>query len=247
MSQIKFEQTKFGTFLQSKGFYLALGICLLAIGAAAWAAVAGFNSPIEEGPLGQNDSGYISIEPFDPSSAGQVAGNVSGLPVPSSRFSAPASQAPASSRNDTSQNAAPPSSAQPQSKLAMPVTGDIIKAFSSTELQFSETYQDFRLHEAIDIETEEGAAVKAAASGSVTEVYTDALWGTTVVIDHGNGTTAYYSGLDKDVTVKKGDRIEAGKQIGGIGKIPCEGSDPVHLHFAVKRGGKWVNPLELMN
>ena len=232
MSQIKFEQTKFGSFLQSKGFYLALGLCLLAIGAASWVAVTGFDQPE---PLGENDLSYISIAPPRTSSAGQVAGMVSDVPVPQSSM-APAPSAIASSAPQTTNG-----------KLLLPVAGDVMKAFSSTELQFSETYQDFRLHEAVDIETEEGAAVKAAAGGTVTDIYSDALWGVTLVIDHGNGIVGYYSGMDKDVKVKKNQTVTSGQQLGGVSKIPCEGSDPVHLHFAVKKDGKWVNPIELMN
>ena len=130
--------------------------------------------------------------------------------------------------------------------FAMPVGGNIIKDYSEKELKYSNTYKDWRLHTGIDIAAKKGTQVHAAGNGKVTEVTDDKLLGSTVVIDHGNGIVASYSGLLKPL-VKVGQIIEAGTTIGGIGEVPSESLDEAHLHFAVKVNGKTANPIEALN
>lgn len=43
--------------------------------------------------------------------------------------------------------------------------------------------------------------------------------------------------------VHEGDEVAAREQIGAVGQIPCELSLEDHLHFAVQKDGKWVDPL----
>lgn len=130
--------------------------------------------------------------------------------------------------------------------FTMPVGGEIIKNYSDTDLQYSKTYKDWRLHCALDIAAEKGTQVHASGNGKVTNVYEDSLLGNVVEIDHGNGIVAYYCGLNSAL-VKVGQTVEVGKTIGGIGEIPSESSDAMHLHFAVKVNGKTQNPVKALN
>ena len=244
MSKIRFEQTRFGAFLQSKGFYIALGVCLLAVGAAAWTTVSTFSTP---SPLGAVDSSRPSDsqQQSAPPAASQtwpVDGLVSGIPDSGSRPSADSEEAVSTQPANTN-----PDAKAEATSFTLPLKGEITKAFSATELQFSETYQDYRLHPGTDIAGDANAAITAAGDGTVTDIYTDSLWGTTIVIDHGKGITAFYSGLQKSVSVKKGDSVKRGQQIGGLERVPCEGSEAPHLHFSMKQDGKWVNPIEMMS
>lgn len=244
MSKIKFEQSKFGAFIQSKGFYIALAVCLLAVGAAAWTAVSTLTEPDDLIPKGQTSYNTTSYDATESGGYEQVEHIVSDVPAETSKESSESessSSAPAPSSSETAA-----ANAGIATTFQLPVTGDILKGYSSTELQFSTTYNDLRLHQGMDIAAEEGAVVVAAGNGTVTDIYSDALWGYTIVIDHGNGVTAYYSGMGKEIPVKKGSVVEKGKQIGGINKIPCEGADASHLHFAVKKDGKWINPADLL-
>ncbi len=127
--------------------------------------------------------------------------------------------------------------------FVMPVGGTIKKEFSSDKLQFSETYGDWRLHSGIDIAAKTGTSVSTAGKGKVKKVYYDELLGDTVVIDHGNNILGFYCGL-KNIVVTKGDVLEIGQKIGTVGDIPSEIAEEVHLHFAVKKDGKFVNPIE---
>ena len=62
-------------------------------------------------------------------------------------------------------------------------------------------------------------------------------------IEHGE-TGGCYCGLET-MDVKAGDTVKAGQKIGTVGTTPCESADDPHLHFAVKKSGKWIDPLTI--
>ena len=126
-----------------------------------------------------------------------------------------------------------------------PVDGEIIKPHSETELSYSKTMEDWRLHRGIDISASIGTTVKAAASGEVSECYTDTAYGVTVVIDHGNGLFSKYCNLASDKMVEIGQTVEKGTAIGVVGDTAeFEVADKAHLHFEVIKDGNGVDPEE---
>lgn len=130
---------------------------------------------------------------------------------------------------------------------SLPLGTDILKDYSPDKPSYSATMGDWRTHSGVDFKAAEGEQVKAISYGTVTKIYDDALWGTVVIIDHGNGVTAKYCGFNKDtVEVKKGAVVESGSLLGYLGTIPCEKSDLSHLHFEINYNGENVEPLELM-
>ena len=81
------------------------------------------------------------------------------------------------------------------------------------------------------------------ASGKVTEVYRDDLFGTTVVIAHSGGLTSQYSNLAATPTVAAGDSVTVGQVIGAVGDTAlCETGEVCHLHFAMTKDGVSVDP-----
>lgn len=129
----------------------------------------------------------------------------------------------------------------------LPMNAEILKEYSDGKLVFSKTMNDWRVHNAVDFKAEEGEQVKSTAYGTVVEIFDDSLYGTTVVIDHGNGVTAKYCGINsKTLEVKKGRTVDTGSLIGYLGTVPCEKEDGCHLHFEVIYKNKTVDPLELM-
>lgn len=134
-----------------------------------------------------------------------------------------------------------------QDYYSLPLGTDILKDYSPDKPAYSATMGDWRTHSGIDFKAAEGEQVKAISYGTVTKVYEDALWGTVVIIDHGNGVTAKYCGFNKDtLEIKKGSTVESGSLLGYLGTIPCEKSDLSHLHFEISYNGENVEPLELM-
>ncbi len=136
----------------------------------------------------------------------------------------------------------------PVTSLIAPVSGDILKPHSDTELAYSKTMEDWRLHKGIDIGASIGSTVIASASGTVSECYTDTACGVTIIIDHGNGLMTKYSNLASTEMVDAGQSIEAGTAIGVVGDTAeFEIADEAHLHFEVIKDGRSVDPKEYMN
>ncbi len=131
-----------------------------------------------------------------------------------------------------------------QEAVMMPVNGEIVSAYSGGELVKS-AGGVWRTHDGVDIAAAEGETVKSMTSGTVSEIYSDPLWGNCVVVDHGNTLSGYYFGLADDVSVDVGEKLAAGAQLGKVGTTADIESDlGPHLHFALKYQGKWIDPVE---
>ncbi len=130
-------------------------------------------------------------------------------------------------------------------RLALPVPGDIIKGHSDTELTYSKTMDDWRIHKGVDIRIPIGTTVVASYPGTVAESTVDPAYGVTIMIDHGSGVMTRYSNLSSPNMVKVGAFIDGGTAIGVVGDTAeFEISDEAHLHFEVIKDGLSVNPEE---
>jgi murein DD-endopeptidase MepM/ murein hydrolase activator NlpD len=129
----------------------------------------------------------------------------------------------------------------------LPFGNKIVKDFKGNNLVYSKTMGDWRTHAGIDFSGDEGGAVVAISYGEVISIYDDALYGTCVLIDHGNGVTAKYCGLNKEtLNVEENSVVNTETVIGHLGTIPCEKAEGNHLHFEMTYNGEIVEPLELM-
>lgn len=132
--------------------------------------------------------------------------------------------------------------------FVMPLKGKIINPFSNGELVKSETLGYWETHDGVDIKGKSGKKVVAMTSGTVKKVVEDPLFGTEVIIDHGNNIEGHYYNLKKDVDVAEGDKVNAGEKIGAVGKTAdVESKLPAHLHFGIKQNGKWIDPISFIN
>ena len=101
-------------------------------------------------------------------------------------------------------------------------------------------------HGGIDIVLGSGssAGIPVVASASGTVVVANSGWrgyGHTVVIDHGNGIRTRYAHMyPGSITVRVGQKVYQGQQIGRIGSTG--NSTGPHLHFEVLVNGRKVNP-----
>nr|DAO42067.1 MAG TPA: peptidase [Caudoviricetes sp.] len=96
-------------------------------------------------------------------------------------------------------------------------------------------------HDGIDIGgSVNGQAADSIGGGKVTEVgYDENGYGNYVVVDHGDGYTSLYGHLQK-ATVKQGDTVSAGQQVGVIGSTG--NSSGPHLHLRVHKNGQSIDP-----
>lgn len=132
--------------------------------------------------------------------------------------------------------------------FVMPLKGKIINPFSNGELVKSETLGYWETHDGVDIKGKVGKKVVAMTAGTVKKVLEDPLFGTEIIIDHGNNIEGHYYNLKKAVDVAEGDKVNAGEKIGAVGKTAdVESKLPAHLHFGIKQNGKWIDPISFIN
>ena len=241
MKYMNKSKSKLIKFLNGKAFYVVAGICFVAIGVAAWTGLEGLNRSNAEGPQktssveSTTDHGNQVLEVVPPiklESESTISENAAQNKDTQSVIESVVSELP-----ETEETAAPVASF-----FVNPVMGDIIKDFSDTELQYSMTMCDMRLHKGVDIAADEGTPVIAAGEGTVKAVGIDSMLGTVVEIDHGNGITAKYCGLNDSLSVKPGDVVDSSKQLGVVGIIPSESVEQRHLHLEFYKDGKAVLP-----
>ncbi len=205
------------SFFGGRGFYIALVLCLAAIGVAGYFVLVQQAKVAEEG----KDKPVVRQEEVE---------NVQRAQTPEAD-------------PEPVQETLEPEELLPQ--VCSPLDGTTVTVFSMTELMYDETMADWRTHDGVDIRAEEGDAVKTAAAGTVKEVRYDDLMGVTVVISHADGYETQYSSLQQEPPVEQGKTVEAGDIIGLVGSTAAaEGDVGPHLHFSVSKDGRVVDPQE---
>jgi murein DD-endopeptidase MepM/ murein hydrolase activator NlpD len=96
-------------------------------------------------------------------------------------------------------------------------------------------------HNAIDISSAVGQAVRAPADGIVVKSEWENGYGNVIYISHGYGYSTRYGHLSS-FAVRPGDRIKRGDVIGHVGSTGR--STGPHLHYEVRLNNTPVNPLE---
>jgi murein DD-endopeptidase MepM/ murein hydrolase activator NlpD len=101
-----------------------------------------------------------------------------------------------------------------------------------------------RFHAAIDMAANTGTPVKASMDGRVATVGFNSVYGNYIILSHGGGFQTLYAHLNA-VSVAQGAYVSLGSKIGEVGSTGY--STGPHLHFAVYKNGKPVNPLEYLH
>lgn len=130
----------------------------------------------------------------------------------------------------------------------MPVKGEISHEFSNGELVKSETLGVWKTHDGCDILCDLGTEVRSMSEGMVKEIKDDPLWGVYVIVEQSNGLDVQYCGLAKELNVKAGQTVKQGEILGKTSDTnQCEIVQQPHLHLGVKQGGKWIDPLSVID
>lgn len=245
MKTVKFE--KFRKVLRGKGFVIALALSITAVGASTYLA---YNQAISKiGGLGEETDSGEQIIGFGIEDGRAVDKAKNDVPIDNNNDSIfGVSETP--QETEAIEEAIADSVAEeannfiePKAPMIMPVEGEILTAFSNNELVKSKTLGVWKTHDGIDISAEAGTPVKSMTNGTVSEVFSDALWGICVVVDHGDGVVGCYFGLDKNVPVIVGQTLSTGDVIGAVGNTAeIEIAEETHLHFAVKKNSEWIDP-----
>ncbi|MDO5416167.1 MAG: peptidoglycan DD-metalloendopeptidase family protein [Lachnospiraceae bacterium] len=122
-----------------------------------------------------------------------------------------------------------------------PSSGRITSRFGGRE---SPTAGASSNHKGIDIGAGTGNSIVAAADGVVTIATYSASAGNYVMISHGDGMSTVYMHCSK-LNVSAGQTVKQGQVIAKVGSTGY--STGPHLHFGVRSGGTYVNPLKYVS
>ena len=220
----------------------------IGIAAVVVSMFAAYNATVKRlVPTGSGTSSSESSWVFSGSGSSDVPvqNNISG--VPKDDVKKPSSSSGQSSAGESAEEVNKPIAPVEIGNI-IPVTGEISNPFSNGELVKSETLGVWKTHDGCDILCELGTDVKSMSEGTVKEIKDDPLMGVYVIVEQGNGLEVHYCGLAKELNVKAGQQINQGEIIGKTGETnQSEILQQPHLHLGVKQGGKWVDPLSVVD
>ena len=218
------------SFLKRNGFYIALVVCVVAAAAVSLGAVSRIIDNFNVADI-KSETSEINADTQDDVRKEEV--------VPTEKDEEVLEVEPPVEEVESGVNAEPLIPI-----YTMPVNGTPVKGFSNGELVKSETMNDWRAHNGIDIAAAEGAEVVAVYSGEILRAEEDPLWGYVVELKVDTGYVAVYANLAANLKVKAGDRVSQGDVLGYVGSTAIlENAEAPHLHFEAKSGSKYVDPV----
>lgn len=131
--------------------------------------------------------------------------------------------------------------AQSKGRLMFPVSGDytIVSRFGRSKYaDLSRVEMD---NPGIDIQASQGSSARAVYPGEVTSIFKLDGYHNIVMVRHGEYLTIY-ANIDQ-LSVRKGDTVQAGQHIGKIYSDNADGGRTI-LHFEVRKERQKLNPLE---
>lgn len=234
-------QDRVSDFMAGKGFYIVLLLCVTALGVSGYYLFSGFGQEPAE-PVSGRVTVVVTPTPTPapvPSAAVRPPATATPRPAPTAE-PIPEATAPA----EVSQAPAAEPTTATASVFTWPVKGEVLRPWAVETLNYDETMGDWRTHDGVDIAAPAGTQVIAPAGGTISDLYTDDLMGTTVVILHADGVMSTCSNLAAVPTVEIGDPVRTGDVIGSVGTSAiAESAEASHLHLSMTKDGESVDPL----
>ncbi len=256
----------------SKGFYAALGISAVMIGAACLFAYnqgeqlsegqlsAGISTPAPETPVDKKYNNVpkstttayvVAMTPTTTMPAVQIQAETMSveeviIETPEEEFQEVIEMEEAEEADAETDSEILETGVSKLENVKPPLAdiSNVITSFSGTELVKNETTGSWQTHNGTDFAAEVGTEVYAVSNGEITSVKKDALWGVTVVLDHHNGFVTKYCNLADDLSVQEGDMLVSGDMIGVVGQTAdIESALAPHLHIEITHNGSFVDPL----
>ena len=120
----------------------------------------------------------------------------------------------------------------------------VLTEFATDKLLYNKTLKEWKIHPAIDIPAVQGSNVLCVLDGKVTDIRSDPMYGTTVIITHSGDLQTVYCGLGVTNGLTVGSDVKQGAVLGTVaeGGVFCEKDLGSHIHFEVIQSGKKVDP-----
>ncbi|MGM9531306.1 peptidoglycan DD-metalloendopeptidase family protein [Intestinibacter sp.] len=130
----------------------------------------------------------------------------------------------------------------------MSYIGDgILREYSETMPTYSKTLDVWEIHKGLDVSAQEGSEIKSILDGKVVSVYSDDRYGTSIELSYNDDLNVIYSGIQENVSLKKGDTVKEGDCIGYVGNTTnIENEDGTHVHIEAYKKNVAINPLSLL-
>ena len=157
----------------------------------------------------------------------------------------PVTQAPTETEKPTGNGATNVQDKLPS--FILPVSGALSQKHDVEVQSYSPTMNDYRTHAGVDIVTETGAPVYAAADGKITKIWEDTLMGYCMAVAHSGDCYTIYKNLSATLPegIKEGVTVRSGQLIASVGESAMvEIAEEPHLHFEMTVGDLLVDPLK---
>lgn len=132
----------------------------------------------------------------------------------------------------------------PEDGLLWPMEGNVILNYSMDSTIYFPTLDQYKYNPAVVIAGDVNSKVYSVAKGQITSIENNAVTGTTMTVDLGDGYEAVYGQL-KELNFSEGDYVESGHVLGYVNEptkyYSVEGSN---LYFELLKDGEPVNPIE---
>ena len=115
-----------------------------------------------------------------------------------------------------------------------------VKLLSGFGMRIHPIYKVPKMHYGIDFTAPRGTPIQATGAGKVIQAGKASGYGNQVMIDHGFGYKTSYAHM-KTITVKVGQEVKRGQQIGLVGSTGT--STAPHCHYEIIFKGNKVNPI----
>jgi murein DD-endopeptidase MepM/ murein hydrolase activator NlpD len=260
-------------FLNGKGFYIALVLCLAALGGSGWFLWQEFHTArdlaaqVNQVQSVTVDSADTSVDP-EPEPEPQELPSPAPVQETAAPLLLPEEEEEAEEPEEDEDEADGEVLTEPEETDVLspveelpaddeavasaawvwPLEGQVVSAFSADSLSYNAALKDWRTHDGVDLSAQLGDPVAAAHAGTVIAVRDDVLLGKTVTMDLGDGLTACYGNLNEEVSVESGETLSAGDPIGTVGETAAgEHNDQPWLHFSLEQDGTAVDPLAYLS
>ena len=236
------------------GFYVALSVCLIAVGLAFWSAYTTltdtsdasdneyFSSLVSETsqPVAQEITGVTEPETVPDTEQQTESEGGKSIKLYESVTLPPTEAVNAESPSDTLSAVL-----RVTESLIYPIKSQSVLREYSEEALYNETMRDYRAHTGCDFSAEVGENVYAMCSGTIKNISVSELYGV-IVEEECDGFSVYYCGLKPELSVEQGDFVTVGNTVGNVGSVPCESADKSHVHIEIKSGGKLIDPMTVI-
>ncbi len=217
----------------SKGFYIALAVCLVAV---CGVAVATFVGGISTDKPTTN-----TTEPATPTTTVVQPADTPITSIPDDRTT---TQTVTTTTTVPTTTTVVTTTTGPANLFVFPASNRVLLPYSDA-LIYSETLDQWCTHNGVDFAAKAGQEIKAPADGTISKIYDDTLWGGVIEIEHGGNVVSRCCGV-KAGNIKEGKTVKAGSVIGTVVDIPAETMTDSHIHVEVLANDKYVDPLTLI-